>query len=94
MDIHKKRPAPRLVSSGRTLDFYDIKSGKNTYSVKHHKSLDEYNCTCIHGSNGFKGLCWHIKTVQELIGKRRKWNEELRKHKMKELMNYGKEESE
>lgn len=62
-----KRPKPKLISKGKHADFYEVQGGEEKpYSVRYDKDRNEWNCSCIHGSSGFKGICWHIKSCQEL----------------------------
>ena len=68
----KKQAKPKTVSRGRFWDFYEVQGGEEKpYSVVYNIRRDEYSCTCVHGSSGFKGLCWHIRAVQELRGKKK-----------------------
>lgn len=55
----------KLLSKGTHADYYEVQSAE-PYSVIYNKDKDRWNCNCIHGSNGFKGLCWHIQECQRL----------------------------
>lgn len=57
----------KLLTTGKNFDLYEVEGNTEPYTVSYNKNKKKYLCDCPHGSGNFKGTCWHVRKVMEMV---------------------------